>query len=113
MQADGAEGEQPAIAWLTAVIDAAETDPWQEQARAAVAAHDWAGLERMLTGEQAASRPAARLLRLVGLVPVEETGQESIYCGAFRSLIRMTSGRHTRWDTIFISFLNGMKRYVT
>ena len=74
MQADGAEGEQPAVAWLTAVIDAAETDPWQEQARAAVAARDWAGLERMLTGEQAASRPAARLLRLVGLVPVEETG---------------------------------------
>ena len=47
--------EQAAIAWLTSVIDAAETDPWQEQARAAVAARDWAGLERMLTGEQAAN----------------------------------------------------------
>ena len=43
-------------------------------ARAAVAVRDWAGLERMLTGEQAASRPAARLLRLVALVPVEEKG---------------------------------------
>jgi tetratricopeptide (TPR) repeat protein len=55
------------------VIDAAETDPWQEQARGAVAARDWAGFERMLTGEQAANRPAARLLRLVALVPAEET----------------------------------------
>ena len=64
--------EQPAIAWLTSVIDAAETDPWQERARGALAARDWAGLERMLTGEQAASKPAARLLRLVALVPAEE-----------------------------------------
>ncbi len=66
------KGEQNAIAWLNSVIDAAETDPWQERARAAVAARDWAGLERMLTGEDAASRPAARLLRLVALVPAEE-----------------------------------------
>ena len=66
------KGEQTAIAWLNSVIDAAETDPWQERARAAVAARDWAGLEQMLTGEDAASRPAARLLRLVALVPVEE-----------------------------------------
>ena len=65
--------EQPAIAWLTSVIDAAETDPWQERARGALAARDWAGLERMLTGEQAANRPPARLLRLVGLVPAAET----------------------------------------
>ena len=71
------KGEQPAIAWLNSVIDAAETDPWQEQARAAVAARDWAGLERMLTGEQAASRPAARLLRLVALVPAEEQASEN------------------------------------
>ena len=42
-------------------------------ARAAVAARDWAGLERMFTGEESANRPAARLLRLVALVPVEET----------------------------------------
>ncbi len=66
------KGEQTAIGWLNSVIDAAETDPWQERARAAVAARDWAGLERMLTGEDAASRPAARLLRLVALVPVDE-----------------------------------------
>jgi serine/threonine protein kinase len=64
--------EQAATAWLTSVIDAADTDPWQERARAAVKARDWAALERMLTGEQAANRPAARLLRLVALVPIEE-----------------------------------------
>ncbi len=66
------KGEEPAIAWLTSVIEAADTDPWQERARAAVAARDWAGLERMLTREEAADRPAARLLRLVALVPAEE-----------------------------------------
>ena len=69
------KAEQPAIAWLTSVIDAAETDPWQERARAAVSARDWAGLERMLTGEQAASRPAARLLRLVA--PVRDEDKEA------------------------------------
>jgi serine/threonine protein kinase/Flp pilus assembly protein TadD len=67
------KGEGPGIAWLTSVIDAADTDPWQQRARKAVAARDWAGLERMLTGEQAASRSAARLLRLVALLPTEET----------------------------------------
>jgi serine/threonine protein kinase/tetratricopeptide (TPR) repeat protein len=66
------KSEQTAIAWLTSVIDAADTDPWQERARAAVAARDWSGLERMLAGEHAANRPAARLLRLVALLPVEE-----------------------------------------
>jgi serine/threonine protein kinase/Flp pilus assembly protein TadD len=65
--------EQPAIAWLTSVINAAETDQWQERARGAIAARDWAALDRMLTGEQAANRSAARLLRLVALVPAEET----------------------------------------
>jgi serine/threonine protein kinase/tetratricopeptide (TPR) repeat protein len=65
--------ERPAIAWLTSVIDAAETDPWQERARSAIAARDWIGLERMLTGEQAADRSAARLLRLVALVPAKES----------------------------------------
>ena len=69
------KAEQPAIAWLTSVIDAAETDPWQEQGRADVAARDWVGLERMLTGEQAARRPAARLLRLVA--PVRDEDKEA------------------------------------
>jgi serine/threonine protein kinase/Flp pilus assembly protein TadD len=68
------KGEEPKIAWLTSVIEAVDTDPWQERARKAVAARDWAGLERMLTGEQAANRSAARLLRLVALVPTAETG---------------------------------------
>jgi serine/threonine protein kinase/tetratricopeptide (TPR) repeat protein len=64
--------QQSVTAWLTSVIDAADTEPWQERARAAVNARDWAGLERMLTGEQAANKSAGRLLRLVGRVPVEE-----------------------------------------
>ena len=104
------KGQQPVIAWLTSVIDAADTNPWQERARAAVAARDWAGIERMLTGEQAANRPAARLLRLVGLVPVDRARkQESICCAVFKSPIRMTSGRHTRLDMTFISNLSGTK----
>ena len=107
------KGEQTAIAWLTSVIDAAETDPWQERARAAVAARDWPGLERMLTGEQAANRPAARLLRLVALVPARKKKQESTYCGASKSPIPMTSGRHSRWDVISMRLMSGMKRYAT
>ncbi len=63
--------EQRARDWLAAMLDAADTDPWQRLTRSAVAEHDWQGLNRLLTQEEAVRRQPGRLLRLVGQIPPE------------------------------------------
>ncbi len=65
--------DQRARDWLAAMLDAADTESWQRQARSAIAAGDWQALDRLLTPEQAVQRTPGRLLRLVGQIPVQAT----------------------------------------
>jgi serine/threonine protein kinase/tetratricopeptide (TPR) repeat protein len=66
------KGEQSARAWLKAIGQALDSDPWQQQAKLAIAQRNWPALDQLLTPEKASLEPAGRLLRLVSLIPAEE-----------------------------------------
>jgi serine/threonine protein kinase len=55
--------------WLADVLDAADSDPWRKQARAALAKTDWSVLEELLQGASVSRQPPALLAVLSSYLP--------------------------------------------